>query len=346
MSLDLLKRLTEAHGIPGREEAIREIVIDELKPITNELHVDAMGNVISHKEGQGGPKVMIAAHMDEIGFLISHVDEKTGFLRLENLGGFDPRVLLAKRVVIHTDSGQFIGAIGTKPAHILTEEERKKAYAVKDLFVDIGLPADQVVAKVRVGDFVTLRQDFVEMGDLISCKALDDRVGVYVMIEAIRRVNNPTAEIYAVATTQEEVGLRGARVSGYEVSPDIGIALDVTLACDVPGTQDQDHITKLGKGTAIKIKDSSSISHPRLFRAFRDLAEKKNIPHQFEILPRGGTDAGAMQMNKEGVAAITISIPTRYIHSVVESAHKDDIEASIALLAAFLEIAHEVDLSL
>lgn len=346
MSLELLKRLTEAHGIPGREEAIREIVIEELKPLTDELHIDAMGNVITRKEGQGGPKVMIAAHMDEIGFLISHVDEKTGFLRLESLGGFDPRVLLAKRLVIHTDSGEFVGAIGTKPAHILTEEERKKPILIKDLFVDIGLPAEQVVENVRVGDFATLRQDFVEMGDLVSCKALDDRIGVYVMIEALRRVSKPAAEIYAVATTQEEVGLRGATVSGYGVSPEIGIALDVTLACDVPGTQDQEHVTKLGKGTAIKIKDSASISHPKLFRAFRDLAEKKKIPHQFEILPRGGTDAGAMQMSKEGVAAITISIPTRYIHSVVESAHKDDIEASIALLAAFLEIAHEVDLKL
>jgi putative aminopeptidase FrvX len=345
MTMELLKQLSEVAGVPGREDEVRRIVLRELEPLVDEIKTDILGNVIARKKGRGGPRVMIAAHMDEIGFLISHVDEKTGYLKIDPVGGFDARVLLAKRVVVHTESGDLLGAMGSKPVHILSEEERNKPLEIKDLFIDVGLPASKVKKRVQVGDFVTLRQDFVAMGDLVSGKALDDRVGVYVMIEAIRRVKRHKADIYAVATTQEEVGLRGARVSSHEVSPDIGIALDVTVASDVPGAQESEHVTKLGSGVAIKIKDSLSISNPKLVRRLRQIAEKKKIPYQPEILPRGGTDAGAMQLTKEGVAAITLSIPTRYLHSVVESAHKKDIQAAIELLTAFLEDVHQADYS-
>jgi endoglucanase len=347
MDLELLKRLSEAAGVPGREESVREIVMAELKALADEVRTDVLGNVIALRKGQG-PKVMLAAHMDEIGFLVSHVDEKTGFLKIDPLGGFDPRVLLAKRVVVHTESGDLIGVIGSKPVHLLTEEERKKAPELKDLFIDLGLPAEEVKERVQVGDFVTLRQEFVEMGELVCGKALDDRVGLYVMIEVLRRLKGKElrAEIYAVATTQEEVGIRGARVSSYGISPEVGIALDVTIASDVPGAQEAEHVTKLGKGVAIKIKDSASISNPKLVRFLKQLAQERRIPYQLEILPRGGTDAGALQLTKEGVAAVTISIPTRYVHSVVESAHKRDIEAAIELVAAFLEKAHEGEYAL
>jgi endoglucanase len=342
--MELLKELCEAHGIPGREEAVRELVVREFKSIADEIQVDALGNVIALKKGNGrGPKVMIAAHMDEIGFLVTHIDEKTGFLRIDPVGGFDPRVLMAQRVVVHADGGNFVGIIGSTPVHILSEEERKKPLEIKDLFIDLGLSPSEVKKKVRVGDFVTLQQDSIKMGKLFSCKALDDRVGVYVMIEAVKKVKKTTADIYAVATTQEEVGVRGARVSSFNVAPDIGIALDVTVASDVPGANEHEHVTKLGGGTAIKVKDSMSISHPKLVKKMREIAEKKKIKYQMEILPRGGTDAAAMQMTREGVASVTISIPTRYLHSVVEAAHVDDIQASIDLLASFLEVAHTVD---
>jgi len=346
MSIDLLKRLSEAAGVPGREETIREIVLDEYGRLAIESRVDPLGNVIAHKEGRGGPKVMIAAHMDEIGFLVSHVDEKTGFLRIDPVGGFDPRVLMAQRVVVHTDDGDFVGVIGSKPIHILTDEERKKSMEIKDLFIDFGLDADKVKESVRIGDFVTLRQDFVEMGNVVNGKALDDRVGVYVMIEALKRIRDHEAEVYPVATTQEEVGLRGARVSGFGVEPDIAVAIDTTIACDVPGTDDHQQVTRLGEGVAIKVKDSASISNPKLVRHLRTLAEERDIPYQMEILPRGGTDAGAMQLSREGVAAVTLSIPSRYVHSVVECVHKDDIEATISLLTAYLEVAHEGDYAL
>lgn len=342
--MELLKKLCEAHGVPGREEAVRELVVRELEKVTDEIRTDTLGNVIALKKGSGrGPKVMIAAHMDEIGFLVSHIDEKNGFLRIDPVGGFDPRVLMAQRVLVHTDNGDLLGIIGSKPPHILSEEERKKPLELKDLFIDLGLPAEEVKKRVSIGDFVTLQQDFTEVGHLVSCKALDDRVGVYVMIEAVKRAKKHVGDIYAVATTQEEVGVRGARVSSFNVAPDMGIALDVTVASDVPGAGEHEHVTKLGAGAAIKIKDSLSISNPKLVRKMREIAEKKKIKYQMEILPRGGTDAGAIQMTREGVAAITLSIPTRYLHSVVEAAHKDDIQASIELLAAFLEVAHEGD---
>lgn len=346
MTMEFLKRLSEVAGVPGREEAVRQIVLRELRPLADGTETDILGNVIAFKKGKGGPKVMLAAHMDEIGFLVTHVDEKTGFLRIDPLGGFDPRVLMAKRVVVHAESGDLVGVIGSKPVHVLSEEERKQPLEIKDLFIDVGLSGEKVKKRVQVGDFVTLRQDFVEMGDLVSGKALDDRVGVYAMIEAFRRVQKHKADIYAVATTQEEVGVRGARVSSFGVSPDIGIALDVTVASDVPGAQESEYVTKLGKGVAIKIKDSLSISNPKLVRRLRQAAEKRKIPYQLEILPRGGTDAGAMQLTKEGVAAVTISIPTRYLHSVVECAHKKDIQATIDLLVAFLEEASEGDYAL
>jgi endoglucanase len=340
--MELLKKLCEAHGVPGREEAVRELVVRELENVTDEIRTDTLGNVIALKKGSGrAPKVMIAAHMDEIGFLVSHIDEKNGFLRIDPVGGFDPRVLMAQRVLVHTDSGDLLGIIGSKPPHILSEEERKKPLELKDLFIDVGLPAEEVKKRVSIGDFVTLQQDFTEVGNLVSGKALDDRVGVYVMIEAVKKAKKHVGDIYAVATTQEEVGVRGARVSSFNVAPDIGIALDVTVASDVPGAGEHEHVTKLGAGAAIKIKDSLSISNPKLVRKMREIAEKKKIKYQMEILPRGGTDAGAIQMTREGVAAITLSIPTRYLHSVVEAAHKDDIQASIDLLAAFLEVAHE-----
>jgi endoglucanase len=283
--------------------------------------------------------------MDEIGFLVNHIDKKTGFLRIHPVGGFDPVVLFAERVAVHTESGSLLGTIGRRATHALSAEDRKKMPELRDLFVDLGLPAERVQELVSVGDTVTMQQSFAEVGDLISCKALDDRVGVYVGIEAMKRVRRPDCDLYFVATTQEEVGLRGAIAAGYALQPTIGVALDVTLATDIPDVSERDRITALGEGVAIKLKDSRSISHPALVRGMRRLAEENDIPYQYEILPRGGTDAGALQQARDGAAVITLSIPTRYVHSVVETAHPSDIEATIALLVAFLESASAVDLA-
>ena len=342
--MELLKRLCEVAGIPGYEVEVRKIVEEELKGHVDSVATDALGNVIAHKSGEG-PVVVIAGHMDEIGFFVSHIEEKTGFLRINPVGGFDPVNLVAQRVVVHAETGDLIGCIGRKAIHILREEERKKPLDLRDMFVDLGLPAETVEEKVRIGDPITLRQDFIEFGDLVSCKALDDRVGVYVGIEALKRAKKPACDLYFVGTTQEEVGLRGARVAGFSTHPQIGIALDVTIAADTPDVPPKDRVTQLGKGVAIKVRDSASISHPALVRAMRRLAEENGIPYQMEILPRGGTDAGGLQMAQEGAAVITLSIPTRYVHSVVESLHPDDVEATIKLLVAFIESADRVDLA-
>jgi len=342
--MDLLKRLTEAHGASGYEASVRKIVVEALRGEVDSIDVDRLGNVIAHKKGEG-PVVAVAGHMDEIGFLVSHVDSETGFLRIQPLGGFDPVTLVAQRVNVHSRTGILPGCIGRKPIHILTDEEKKKPVKIEDLFIDVGLDAGAVAERISVGDMVTLRQSFMEYGDVVSGKTLDDRLGLYVGIEAIKRAKKLGCDLYFIASTQEEVGLRGAHVAGYRVNPDISIALDVCIAADMPDVPERKQVSRLGAGVAISLKDARSISHPALVRAFRELAEQRTIPHQITLAERGGTDAGALQLAREGSAAITLSIPTRYVHSVVETVHVKDIEAAIELLAAFLETAAEVELA-
>jgi endoglucanase len=281
--------------------------------------------------------------MDEIGFLVKHIDEK-GFIRIQPVGGFDPRVLPAQRVIVHGFGGeQLRGAlqISAKPIHLLDPGDIKPP-KVDELFIDLGLSGDEVKSRVEVGDMVTLDRTVERVGNNVMGKSLDDRICVFQMFEALRRLSGPTqAEIVAVATTQEEVGLRGATTASYHVEAQVVVALDITLAQDIPGSAEQDHVTRLNGGTAIKIMDSSAISNYKLVRHLRDIAAANDIPYQLEILPRGGTDAGAGQRSRGGVPAVTISIPTRYVHTVNEMASVSDVEASIALLASYLEHAHE-----
>jgi endoglucanase len=342
--MKLLKKLCESTGVPGYEGPVRGVILDALKGHVDSADVDVLGNVIAHKPGKG-PVVALAGHMDEIGFLVCHIEDKTGFLRVQPLGGFDPVTLVAQRVIVHAKKGDLIGCIGRKPIHILTDDEKKKPVELNDLFIDVGLPYEDVTARVSLGDVVTMRQEFVEYGDVVSGKAIDDRVGVYVGIEAMKRAKKIACDLYFVASTQEEVGVRGAAVAGYRINPQIAIALDVCIAADMPGVPERDQISQMRKGVAITLKDARTISHAGLVRAFLDLARKRKIPHQVTLASRGGTDAGAMQLAREGAAAITLSIPTRYVHSVVETVHVGDIEATISLLAAFLETADKVDLT-
>ncbi len=341
INVELLRRLCQAPGIAAREDAVARVVVEELGPLVDEIRSDALGNVIATKRGQGGPRVMLAAHMDEIGFIARYVDDK-GFLRLHPVGGFDGRALFAQRVHVHTREGSLRGVLNAeaKPIHLL-KGEKPEAPKVDDYFVDLGLPAETVTARVRVGDMVTMDRATEEIGDCVTSKALDDRAGVFVMIEALRHLRAHTAEIVAVATVQEEVGLRGATPAGYSVEPDIVVAIDGTLALDVPGTPERDAITHVGGGAAIKIMDSSLICDPRIVEAFRDIAEREGIAHQMEILPAGGTDAGGIQRVRAGILSFTLSIPTRYVHTVDELAAMSDIEACYTLLARFLEQAQD-----
>jgi endoglucanase len=343
MNFDLLKELCETPGVSSREERLREVVQRELTPLVDEMRVDAMGNLIAHKRGSG-PKVMIAAHMDEIGFLVKHIDDK-GFVRLQQIGGWDPRAMVAQRVQLHGFAGtSLLGALQTanKPIHTQTPEERNKVPTLADFYVDLGMTADEIKKHVQVGDPVTMARTAERVGNRVMSKTLDDRVGVFVMIEAVRACVNPSADIYAVATTQEEVGCRGAETAAYAIQPNVGVALDVTLAADIPGVGEQDHVTQLGKGVALKIMDSFSLSHPGLVKQFQSIAQAHGIAHQMEVLPLGGTDAGPIQRSQSGVPAITLSIPTRYVHTPNEMADVSDIEACVALLARYLETPEPV----
>jgi endoglucanase len=344
MNIDLFRELTEAHGCPGQEDAIREIVQRELGGIC-ELRTDFMGNVIAFKVANAphgtGKKLMVAAHMDEIGFRVKHVSDK-GFLRIAPVGGWDPRQMASQRVIVHTEGGPLKGLLmqSTKPKHLLSAAEQGKDMTIDDYFVDIGMTGDQAKAAVQIGDGVTMDRTFQQMGDLCTCKAMDDRVAVFVMIEAMKAVGEHAVDVYAVATVQEEIGLRGAAASGSAIQPDVVVALDVTLSNDFPGIPEELSVTKLGEGTAIKVMDSSLICHPKVVKHFRELAKKNNIKHQMELLPMGGTDAGGIQRLNGGIPAFTLSVPCRYIHTVNETVNKNDVQASIDLLARYIEDCH------
>lgn len=336
VDFDLLRSLTDVSGVPGYEDRIRDLIRDELAAATDRVRTDAMGNVVGTLEGEHDHSVVVAAHMDEIGFMVTTVDD--GFLKLDPLGGWDPRILKAKRVTVHTEDGDLVGVIGSTPPHTLDEDDLKEPTDIEDLYVDVGLPEDAVADRVSPGDLVTLDQSAARMGELITGKAIDDRIGVYAMLEAARAIADPPATIHFAATVQEEVGLRGARALGVDIDPDLAIALDVTIADDVPeGSGDDGSITALGEGTAIKLKDASVITSPKVNRRLRDLAEAHEIEHQLEILPAGGTDTAAFQVVAGATPVGAISVPTRYLHTPVEAAHEADVAATVDLLTAFLE---------
>jgi len=338
--MKLLKRLTETAGVPGREERIREVVLEETKGLFDETRVDPMGNLICVKRARGrkkAPSVMLGCHMDEIGFYVRHVDDN-GFLRVQEVGGFDPRNLFARRVLVQGKK-DLPGVLNpsVRPIHLMTDEEKKRELKVSDFYVDTLLPAAQVKRLVRVGDPVSPIQPMEAMGEAYTGKAMDDRVALWVGINAVRKAGAKSRhDIYFVATVQEEVGCRGAGTSSFDVDPDVAIALDVTLCCDTPGVPAEDAVTKLGDGVAIKIMDSMSISDRGLVDQFEALAKRKKIPYQLEILPRGGTDAATMQRSRAGRRTITLSVPCRYVHTVTETVHKRDLKAGVDLLAAWL----------
>ena len=336
---DLLFKLADAFGVSGFEDDIREIVIRELEPHADEVTVDKWGNVIAVKRGvEGGPRVMWAAHMDEIGFLVRAIDDK-GFLYLSPVGGWSDVILPGQRLRIRLDDGRIIrGVVGMKPPHLLSPEEQKQAPKLQKLFVDIGVKSREEAEKlgVRVGLPVDLDRRAVPLaGSRVTGKAFDDRVGLAVMIWAFKNYRGE-ATVYAVATVQEEVGLKGARVAAYRLNPDVAIALDVTTANDVPGVGVQDRVAELGKGPAIKVADgrgaSGLIAHPKVFRLLVDTASSLGIPYQLEVLPGGTTDAAAIALTREGVPAGVISIPARYIHSPVEVVDLEDALNSARLL--------------
>lgn len=338
INIELLKKICETPGAPGFEQRIRQLVIREVKSLVDELSVDNMGNVIAVKKGGGSKKAMIAAHMDEISFIVTHIEEE-GFLRFHPLGGFDPKTLTSQRVIVHGKK-DIVGVMGSKPIHLMKPDERNKTVPISEYYIDLGLPREEVKKIVSIGDPVTRKGDLVEMGDCVNGKSLDNRVSVFILIETLRKLKDQKVphDIYAVFTVQEEVGLRGAISSAHLIDPDFGFGLDVTIAFDVPGAQPHEMVTRLGKGTAIKIMDGSVISDYRMVSYLQKLADDHGIPAQREILPAGGTDtAGVQRYGKKGAISGAISIPLRHIHQTIEMAHKKDIHQSIELLTLALK---------
>lgn len=358
MNFELLKSLCETPGVPGREGRVRSLIEREIEGLFDEVRTDALGSLICRRaprprsgdepgsepgsgSGAAPTRVMLLAHMDEIGFLVSHVDKK-GFVWVDPVGGFDPRHLFSRRVRICTDDGDLLGVMNHagKPVHTASPEERKKVPEVREFYVDIGLPAKGVGKKVKIGDYVVLDEPCVRVGEKVVAKALDNRVACWLGIEAIRALEasggHHAAEIVVAFTVQEEVGLRGARTCAYAVKPDIGIGLDVTLACDTPGVVEHDRVTVQGEGFGLHVKDSSFIADPGLVADFESLAEANGIPCQRTILARGGQDGAAAQQAAAGARAIGIVVGTRYVHTVTEMIDVGDLQAARDILALYL----------
>lgn len=333
INVELLSKICEVPGAPGYEQRIREFIIDEVSPYVDEVELDAMGNVIAIKRGQEDQRVMLAAHMDEISFIVTHIDDE-GFIRFHPLGGFDPKTLTAQRVIIHGKE-DIIGVMGCKPIHVMKPAERKVMPAITDFFIDTGLPATKVKRLIEKGNPITRERVLIEMGECVNAKSLDNRACVYIQIETMKRLAKKKVpyDIYAVFTVQEEIGLRGATAAASGVDPDFSINLDVTMAYDLPNALPQERVTALGEGTAIKVLDGATVCDYRMVAFMKQQAKKNKIKYQLELLPAGGTDTAALQRHANGGSiAGGISVPLRYLHQVIEMAHKKDIKASIDLL--------------
>lgn len=335
MNVDLLNRICTTPGAPGFEQKIRALVIEEVKPYVDHIELDNMGNVYAVKKGKSDKKVMVGAHMDEIGFIVTHIDDQ-GFIRFHTLGGFDPKTLTAQRVLIHGKE-DVIGVMASKPIHVMSPEERKKNPKTTDFFIDTGLPAEKVKELVKVGDSITRERAFIEMGECVNSKSLDNRLAVFILIEAFKNLKDKEIpfDLYGVFTVQEEVGIRGANVATLNIKPDFGFGLDTTIAFDLPGASEHEKITRLGEGAAIKIMDASTICDYRMVEYMKQTADGNKIQWQPEILTAGGTDtSGIQRMTEGGSIAGAVSIPTRHLHQVIEMASKKDIQSCIDLLSA------------
>lgn len=321
---DLIKDLVETYGPAGYEMDITAKICDLVKDHVDQVYTDTLGNLIAHKRGDG-KKIMFSAHADEIGVAITFID-KNGFLRFSNIGGLNPLTLLGNRVRFRNGT---IGVIGKEKGDL-------KDLAINKMFIDIGVESDEEAkTKVSIGDFAIIQREFADLGNRLVGKSMDDRVGCAILIEAIRQLKDSPHDLYFVFSAQEEVGLRGANTAAYAIDPDLGIALDVTLTGDTPEAPTM--AVELGKGAAIKIKDSSVITHPKVKDLLIKLAKENNITYQLEVLERGGTDAGAIHLTKTGVPSGAISIPCRYVHTASEMVDIRDVENCIKLVLALVQ---------
>ena len=323
--MELIKSLTKSNAPSGCEESVRNIIIDEVKKFADEIITDTMGNLIVHKKGKG-KKLMFAAHMDEIGIMVTHIQDD-GFIRFAAVGGVNAYNCINSKVVF---------ANGTTGVVSYEQTNGIKDLKLANMYIDIGASDKESAQKyVNVGDTACFVGDCAFNGNIVISKSLDNRIGCYALIQALKKIKNNTYDLYFTFTVQEEVGLRGARTSAYKINPDMAIAVDVTRTGDTPSSSAMN--VKLGSGVAVKVKDASVICHHEVRESLIDVAKKNNIKYQLEVLEKGGTDAGAIHLSHEGVPSGGLSIPTRYIHSSSEMSDLNDVEECIKLIAAFCE---------
>lgn len=336
---ELMKRLSLASGVSGFEGEVRDIIASELEGHVDKIEEDRLGNIIATRSGSG-PSVMLAAHMDEIGLMVRHIDKK-GFIRFSKIGGISDQMILNQAVWIHGENGPVMGVIGSKPPHRMKAAERKKVTTHDNMFIDIGAESREDAEElVSVGDPITFHAPYSELpNSRFTGKALDNRIGCLVMVEVLKRVDTD-ATVYGVGTVQEEVGLKGARTSAFKLNPDMALALDVTIAGDHPGMKEEEAPAKLDGGPAVILTDASGrgiITHPRVKDWLLETAGEEDIPVQIEVSEGGTTDATAIHLTREGIPAGVVSVPTRYIHTTVSMASMKDIEMTVDLLVKAIE---------
>ena len=345
MDIKYLEKLTNANGTSGYEQNIAKIMEEKLKDNVNEIYYDNIGSLIAHKNGKG-PKVMLAAHLDEVGFLVKDIDEK-GFIKFIPVGGWWNQVLLGQKVCICSNDKKIYGVIGSKPPHVLTMEQRKKTVEIKDMFIDIGVYNKKEVLDlgINIGDMITPVGDLSIMNnsDFIMAKALDNRIGCYIVTKIMEELSkdNLDIDLYGVATVQEEIGLRGARTSSNLINPDIAIAIDTGIAGDTPGMTRDDSMSNLGDGLQIIVMDRTTFGSVNLRKKLQEIAEKNNIKYQLDFTPGGGTDAGEMHLTHDGSLGISLSVATRYIHSHLSIINKNDVDNLVHLMVEFCRWLNE-----
>ncbi|MEA0555547.1 M42 family metallopeptidase [Lysinibacillus irui] len=343
-TLQMFKDLTDANGIAGNERAPREVMKKYIAPYADTVETDNLGSVIAKKVGdENGPKIVVAGHLDEVGFMVTQIDDK-GFIKFQTVGGWWSQVMLAQRVTITTRKGdEVIGVIGSKPPHILPADVRNKVVDIKDMFIDVGAASKDEVLEwgVRPGDMVTPYFEFNVMKNdkYLLAKAWDNRIGCAIAIDVMKALQNEKHPniLYSVGNVQEEVGLRGAKTATHKIQPDIGFAVDVGVAGDTPGVTAKESTSKMGAGPQIVVYDASMVSHRGLREFVLDVADEHNIPYQFEAMAGGGTDAGSIHVTANGVPALSIGIATRYIHSHAGILHRDDYDNAVKLMVEVIK---------
>ncbi len=331
----LLKRLSAAFGPPGQEGEVRDLLRREIGPYVDKIWTDALGNLLAEKKGleEGAPRVMLTAHMDEVALMITHIED-TGLLRFKTMGGIDQRILVSKPVVVGVK--KVPGVIGSKAIHLVTPEERKRAFMLRDLYLDIGASSREEAEKlVTVGEGAVFNSSFCLLGDnRVRAKALDDRVGCSALVEILQRQYPVT--LIAAFTVQEEVGLRGARVAAFGKDIDLALVLEATMAFDVPDSKPHETVTYLGGGPALTIMDRTLIADPALLASLRKTARERKIPYQLRRTGTGGTDGGAIHLTEDGIPTVVMAVPCRYLHSPASVIELSDYHHLVDLTSAFL----------